>query len=300
MSENIAPILFIFGFGYTVSALSRQLMEKGYQIVATSRSHSRRKEMKRLGIRAYDFADREGVRKELRQATHLLCSIAPIKLGDTVLHHFEEDIKQNDGWQWIGYLSSTGVYGNHDGGWVDEETPVKGNSERTKARVVAERKWLRLRAEPHSLPVQLFRLAGIYGAGRGVVSRLRKGMEQRIYKEDQIFSRIHVEDIARALIASMNQPQSGDIYNVCDDVPEASHIVAEYAATQMGVEVPPLVDWSKAELSEMAREFYNNNRRVRNQRIKQLLPDGEWLYPSYQQGIVADIKALSLKEAVND
>lgn len=285
--------LFIFGFGYSAAALAQSLMEQGWDVAATSRHSSKRREMERLGIKAYDFPDKR-LPRDLKQYTHLLCSIAPIKLGDTVLQRYGEIIAQQQ-WEWIGYLSTTGVYGDHRGEWVDETTRVKGDNERIKSRVVAERKWMNL-YEEHQQPLHLFRLAGIYGPGRGIVSRLCKGVEVLPYKEGQFFSRIHVRDIVRALQASMAQPQAGTIYNLCDDLPAPSHEVAQFAAKAMGLDIPPLVDWQEAGLSEMAKEFYNNNRRVKNERIKQLLPKGEWLYPSYKQGIMADIKALGLGE----
>ena len=288
--------LFIFGFGYSAAALAQSLLKQGWQVAGTSRHAPRRREMRRLGMEAYDFPD-EAIPSALQESTHLLCSIAPIKLGDTVLNHYGEAIAANQNWQWLGYLSTTGVYGNHDGAWVDEATPVKGDklNDRLKARLVAERKWLQL-FEVHQLPVNLYRLAGIYGPGRGVVSKLRRGMERRVYKEGQYFSRIHVQDIVRALEASISQSDAGKVYNLCDDMPAPSHEVAEYAAQMLGLEVPPLVEWVDAEMSEMAKEFYSSNRRVKNDRIKAILPKGEWLYPTYREAIKADIEALGLQE----
>ena len=288
--------LFIFGFGYSASALAKNLLAQGWEVAATSRNNSKRLEMRRLGITAYDFPD-EKIEQALKQATHLLCSVAPIKLGDTVLDHYGDAIAATD-WQWLGYLSTTGVYGNHNGAWVDETTPVKGDNERLRSRVVAERKWLALH-EKLALPTHIFRLAGIYGPGRGVVSKLRRGMERRVFKEGQYFSRTHVSDIARALEASIAQPQGGTIYNVCDDMPAPSHVVVEFAAQQLKIEVPPLVNWQEAEMSAMAQEFYQSNRRVKNERIKELLPKSAWLYPSYEQAILADIAALKAEEATS-
>ena len=152
--------LFIFGFGYCAAALARSLMAKGWEVAGTSRHIPRRREMERLGIKAYDFPD-ERLTEDLAQYSHLLCSVGPIKLGDTVINHYGDAIA-NHKWKWVGYLSTTGVYGDHQGGWVDEATPVKGDNERIRARVVAERKWMSLYEEKHT-PVHLFRLAGIYG-----------------------------------------------------------------------------------------------------------------------------------------
>ena len=152
--------VFIFGFGYSAAALAKQLMDDGWQVSATSRHSPRRREMRRLGIQAYDFPD-DKISEVLKVCTHLLCSILPIKLGDTVLKHYQEAISAQE-WQWVGYLSTTGVYGDHGGEWVDESVPVKGGNERIRSRVVAERKWLSLHEE-RQLPVHVFRLAGIYG-----------------------------------------------------------------------------------------------------------------------------------------
>ncbi len=289
--------LFIFGFGYSAAALAKSLMARGWEIAGTSRHLPRRREMERLGIKAYDFTDKQ-LLADLSNYTHLLSTIGPIKHGDTVIGHYGETIAKHD-WQWIGYLSTTGVYGDHQGDWVDESTPVSGNNERSRARVVAERKWMALHTQ-HQQPVHLFRLAGIYGPGRGIVSRLRKGLDSLTYKQEQVFSRTHVSDIAFALEASIATPQAGEVYNVCDNLPAPSHEVAEFAAKALGIEVPPRVDWQDAQLSDMARSFYNSNRRVKNEKIKQLLPKGEWLYPTYEQGIVADIKALGLKGVIDD
>lgn len=294
MSEN--KRVFIFGFGYTAAALARQLMAEGWEVGGTSRHLPRRREMQRLGIKAWDFLD-VGLVAAFKDYDYLLCTIPPIKLGDTVLKHYAEAITAQK-WRWIGYLSTTGVYGDTGGEWVDEATPVKGDNERTRARVVAERKWLEL--YQHQLPVHIFRLAGIYGPGRGVVAKLRRGVEQRIYKENQVFSRIHVADIVRALKASMLQPQPGSVYNICDDLPAPSHEVVEFAAHQLGVDVPPMVDWQQANLSEMAKEFYNSNRRVKNERIKSLLPEGRWLYPTYKEGIAAEVAAIRQVDSVEE
>jgi nucleoside-diphosphate-sugar epimerase len=289
--------LFIFGFGYSAAALAQQLLAEGWKVAGTSRHEPKRREMRRLGIEAYDFVD-PTIAEVLPEYNYLLSSIAPIKHGDTVLNHYGKVIAKND-WEWIGYLSSTGVYGDHGGEWVDESTPVKaGDNERLKQRIVAERKWLALASE-NQKPAHIFRLAGIYGPGRGVLAKLRSGMPYRIFKEGQMFSRCHVQDIALALKASMQQPQPGAIYNICDDEPEGAHIVTEYAAKQMGIAVPPLKDWQEADLPPMAKEFYSANRKVRNELIKKILPNQQWLYPTYREGIMADIEALEApREAV--
>ncbi len=270
-------------------------MPLGWQISATSRDRSKRLEMARLGINTYDFND-ANVPEVLKTTPYILSTIGPAKLGDSVCKHYGKTISTLS-LKWLGYLSSTGVYGDHDGAWVDELTPVKGNKERTKSRVVAERQWLSF-ALLHQIPTHVFRLGGIYGPGRGVINRLRAGMDKQTYKQGQYFSRIHVDDIARAIHASMLRPQSVEIYNVVDDLPAAAHEVTHFAAMHMGLTPPTLQDWQEANLSEMALEFYSSNKRVRAKKIKTLLPDSRWLYPSYKEGIVADIKALGLGQDV--
>jgi len=179
--------------------------------------------------------------------------------------------------KWFGYLSTTGVYGNMDGGWANEQTPVNPNNLRSQQRVEAEQHWL------HSgLPVNIYRLSGIYGPGRSAIDELNEGTAKRVYKENQFFSRIHVEDIVAVLQASMNI--SGEIYNLADDKPVPSYEVVEYAAKLMGISPPPMVDFKDAELSPMARSFYRSSRRMENNKIKQLL--GRPLkHPTYVEGL---------------
>jgi len=294
-----APHLFIFGFGYSAAVLAQQLMAKGWQVSATSRHKPRRLEMQRLGVNAYDFND-DRIPAALAAATHLLSSVSPNRLGDPVLKHHGQAIAQAAPWQWVGYLSTTGVYGDHQGDWVDETTPPQPQNQRQQKRLQAERQWLNLAYEvpvngEKQLPVHIFRLAGIYGPGRGVVWKLKRGMACRVFKEGQFFSRIHVRDIALALEASIELPQAGSVYNVCDDQPAPAHVVADFAAQKMGITSPPLVDWQQANLSEMAQEFYSANRRVRNDKIKALLPEGKWHYPCFQSGISADVEAMKEK-----
>lgn len=280
-----AKHLFIFGFGYSAAALAQHLQQSGeaWQISATSRHRPRRLEMQRLGIHAYDFPD-EGIPAALAQATHILSSIAPNRLGDPALEHYREAVAGSSA-EWVGYLSTTGVYGDHQGNWVDETTPPKPQNERQEKRLKAEREWRNAHPQTH-----IFRLAGIYGPGRGIVRKLKAGMAQQVVKEGQYFSRIQVHDIARALYASMLQPQPHSVYNLADDMPAPAHDVTAFAAEILGLPMPPLIDWQQAEMSEMAREFYSANRRVKAERIKVLLPDNNWRYPSYREGISAELE----------
>ena len=188
---------------------------------------------------------------------------------------------EREGLRWVGYLSTTGVYGDHGGAWVDESTPVNPSTERGKTRVRMERAW-----RSGLLPMHVFRLAGIYGPGRGPFKKVLAGTARRVIKPDQVFSRIHVDDAARVLKASMERPDPGAIYNVCDDLPAPPEEVIAHAAELLGVPVPPAIPFDEAEMSPMARSFYADSKRVSNRKIKAEL--GVKLeYPDYRSGLAA-------------
>jgi nucleoside-diphosphate-sugar epimerase len=185
-------------------------------------------------------------------------------------------------YRWVGYLSTTGVYGDHGGAWVDETTPLTPSTQRGRARVQAEAAW---QAIPN-LPLHIFRLAGIYGPGRGPFAKVRAGTAQRIIKQGQVFSRIHVDDIAQAVAASMMHPTQGDIYNLCDDDPAPPQDVIGYAAKILGLPQPPEVDFETADLSPMARSFYSESKRVSNAKVKRDLRI-TLIHPTYKSGLDA-------------
>lgn len=217
---------------------------------------------------------------------NILVSAGPSPLGDPVLAQFRDAISAAaPKARWVGYLSTTGVYGDHQGGWVDEETPLRPSTERGQARIEAEAAWQAIT----DLPLHIFRLAGIYGPGRGPFSKVRNGTARRIIKQDQVFSRIHVEDIASALELSLNAPSAGAIYNLCDDDPAPPEDVIGYAAELLGLPVPAAVDFETADMSPMARSFYAESKRVRNDRIKR---DLGWVpkYPDYRSGLAARLE----------
>jgi nucleoside-diphosphate-sugar epimerase len=200
-----------------------------------------------------------------------------------VLRHYRELVAGLSTLDWIGYLSTVGVYGDQSGALVDETATPLPNNERTKARAVAESGWLAL-GEEIGRPVQVFRLAGIYGPGRSALDKIAAGTARRVVKPGQVFNRIHVEDIATVLEASMARPRAGAVYNVADDEPAPPEDVVAYAAALLGVEPPPAVPFAEAELTPMARSFYSNLRRVCNARIKSEL--GVALaYPTYREGL---------------
>ena len=284
--------LFCFGLGYSARALVARLQATGWQVAGTTRSAEKAAVLADQGIAAFVF-DRDRPLANPRQAlagtTHILSSVPPDDRGDPVVDHHESDLRTCAGLQWAGYLSTTGVYGDRGGGWVDEDSALEPTGERGRRRVVAERAWLRLH-EDAGLPVHLFRLAGIYGPGRNALENVRAGKAQRIDKPGQVFSRIHVADIAKVLEASIARPNPGRVYNLCDDNPAPPEEVIAFACTLLGVVPPPLVPFAQAELSPMGRSFYRDNKRVANRRIKEEL--GVTLeFPDYKAGLRAFLAA---------
>lgn len=273
---------FLFGLGFSGRVIARRLIKAGWSVAGTTRAGEAVE-----GVDTFAF-DRDHKLPEgaLAGVTHVLSSVPPDEAGDPVLDVMGAALRGLD-IQWAGYLSTTGVYGDHDGGWVDEDTPLMPNVERSRRRVAAERQWL-----DSGLPVHLFRLAGIYGPGRSAIDTVRTGKAKRIIKPGQVFSRIHVEDIAATVLASMARPNPGTAYNVCDDDAAPPQDVIAHACALLGVECPPDLPWeeAKATLSPMALSFYADSKRVRNDRIKGEL--GVVLkYPSYREGLAAMLRA---------
>jgi dTDP-4-dehydrorhamnose reductase len=280
--------LFCFGLGYSAEALAARLSRKGWRIAGTARDAANIERLTAQGYAVTRFAgepDNPEIPRLLAGTTHLLLSIPPGSDGDPVLGHDRAQIAALPALEWIGYLSTVGVYGDHAGALVDESTPPKPNSARTKSRVVAESDWLAL-GEEIECPVQIFRLAGIYGPGRSALDKLMAGTARRVVKPGQVFNRIHVEDIATVIEASMAQPRAGGIYNVADDEPAPPDEVIAYGAKLLGLEPPPAVPFEQAKLSPMARSFYGDSRRVSNARIKSEL-GVRLAYPSYRKGLKA-------------
>ena len=273
--------LLCFGFGFSARALAARLDRREWKISATSRDAA--------GIAAIEAQGFQGLPfdKTLRIAadvTHLLISAPPGEQGDPVLQLFEEQLqKLSKSLKWVGYLSTTGVYGDRGGDWVDEDSPLEPTTARGQRRLEAERSWLRLHSD-FGLPVHLFRLAGIYGPGRNQLLTVRDGSARRIIKPGQIFSRIHVEDIAGVLAASIAKPNPGRAYNVCDDEPCPPQDVVAYAADLLGLPLPPEIPFKEAELSPMARSFYAESKRVSNGRMKTELRY-KLLFPNYREGL---------------
>lgn len=273
--------LLSIGHGYSAQALARRLLPQGWQIIGTTRTEAGAKALRATGIDAlvWPEADLSGA---LAKATHLLTSVAPGD-SDPVLQAIGPQIA-GSALKWVGYLSTTAVYGHHNGDWVDETTPLAPTTARGAARVQAEADWTAL-----GLPLHIFRLAGIYGPGRGPFEKVRDGTARRIHKAGQVFSRIHVDDIAHVLHAALQRPHPG-IYNVCDDDPASPEDILGLAADMLGLPPPPIVPYEQAEMTPMARSFYAENKRVRNDRIKTVL--GVTLdYPTYREGLAAILAA---------
>jgi nucleoside-diphosphate-sugar epimerase len=284
--------LVCFGLGYTALHLARRLRQDGWTIEGTCRSEEQQQWLKAQGFTAHLFeggrplADPEAA---IHDATHILNSVPPDAEGDPVFGDYGTVIAHVVRLQWFGYLSTTGVYGDRGGEWFDEDSDLKPTGERGLRRLTAEADWRHLWLNA-SLPLHIFRLAGIYGPGRSAIDSLRDGTAKRIVKSGQVFSRIHVDDIATVLMASMVWPDPGAVYNVCDDNPAPPDEVIAYAAQLLGVEPPPAVPFERAELSDMARSFYADNKRVRNDRIKEEL--GVRLkYADYRSGLQAILAA---------
>ncbi len=276
--------LLCFGFGYSARFIARELIDKDWQIYGTTRQTDNFSKIELCGAQPILY---DGVNKTkdllmvLKEVDALLISIAPDSDGDPVLNNLKAYIQPSV--EWIGYLSTVGVYGNWDGEWVDEKSSLRPVSERSLYRVAAENKWLELH-HTQSLPIHIFRLSGIYGPGRNPLVKLKNGTSRRIIKPDQVFNRIHVEDISQVVIASMQNKAPGRIYNVTDDEPAPPQDVICYGAELLDLSPPPEIDFETANLTPMARSFYGENKRVKNELIKAEL--GITLkYPTYREGL---------------
>jgi nucleoside-diphosphate-sugar epimerase len=274
--------LLCFGYGFTASELALKL--DGWKIWGTSRTVKEYKSsVENIQFDGTTFSS--SLLQISKQVTHILLSVPPGEQGDPVHAVLKDNLDAFPNLQWVGYLSTTGVYGNLDGGIASEETPRNPSGVRGQRRVDAEDQWLKL-ADEKGLPVHIFRLPGIYGPGRNQLVSLQKGKAHRIVKKGHVFSRIHVTDLAAILAASIKSPNPGRIYNIADDLPAPPQDVVTYAAELLGMDPPPLQDFETADLSPMARSFYSDNKTVSNTRIKDEL--GISLnFPNYKVGLKA-------------
>lgn len=285
--------LFCFGYGYTCTFLGEALKAEGlktgidWTLAGTTRSMSKRNALREFGVDAHIF-DKEKPLADpnlwLKDTTHLLISTPPDRDGDHAFEmHADDILRLMPNIKWVGYLSTTGVYGDRDGATVDETSERRPSSIRGTRRLMAEDQWLSLFKDA-GLPVHIFRLAGIYGPGRSAIDSVRVGIARRIMKAGHAFCRIHVEDLVTTLMASMNNPHPGQIYNLADDEAAPSHEVIAYAARLLGRDPPPLVRFEDANLAPITLSFYSDNKRVSNAKIKTDL--GVTLkYPNYRLGL---------------
>ena len=280
--------LFCFGYGFSAAALGALLAPAGWSLAGTCRTAEGCRALAGAGVDAAPFSREAPLAhpaQSLAGTTHLLLSIPPDADGDPALDCHGADIAAMGGPEWIGYLSTTGVYGDTGGAWADERAIPSPSGARGRRRLQAERGWLAL-GEDRGLAVQVFRLAGIYGPGRNALAAVKRGTAKRIAKSGQVFSRVHVADIAQVLAASIAKPRAGAIYNVCDDEPAPAADVVAHACALLGVAPPPLTPLEETDLSPMARSFYADNRRVSNALMKSEL--GVTLrYPNYRVGLAA-------------
>ena len=272
--------LLIFGMGYSGTAIAEAVKEDFARVCGTTRSESKRSKLEISGFEGELFAGfgTPQLREHLQAATHMIVSIAPSP-KDPVLEAFPALGQVAGRLQWIGYLSTVGVYGNHNGDWVNEETQVRPVSDRSIARVKAERAWQEM-ADTMNIPLGIFRLSGIYGPGRNAFVTIEKGKSRRLIKPGQVFNRIHRDDIARAVKLAMESREEG-IFNITDDLPAPPQDVVTLAHELMGLNPPPEQDFETAELSPMARSFYGENKRVSNQKSKKVL-GLEYRWPNYK------------------
>ncbi|UOM35657.1 SDR family oxidoreductase [Acuticoccus sp. I52.16.1] len=272
------------GFGYSARAFMR--LARPSSVVGTTRSEDKADALHRSGVRSVLYHGEESLTlsEAVRHATHLLVSAGPDGDGDPFLRVIERDLAHAPDLKWIGYLSTVGVYGDHDGAVVDERASCHPTADRGVWRLEAEAAWTAL-GRRIAVPTAVFRLAGIYGPGRNQFVALEAGKAKRIVKPGQVFNRIHVEDIGRTLMASVERPASR-VYNVADNEPAPPEEVVAYAAALMGVEPPPEVPFDEAELSPMARSFYGEVKRVSNARIRQEL-GVRLAHPTYREGLNA-------------
>lgn len=286
--------LFCFGYGYTANYLGHALQNSKdkWTIGGTTRDGDRRRELlaRRVRARIFDehtpIADPETL---FNRFTHLLISVPPDDSGDLVFNMHADEIAKLKNLKWLGYLSTTGVYGDRGGGEVTETSEVRPSSQRGSRRALAEQQWMSL-YHKKGIPVHIFRLSGIYGPGRSALDSVRVGVARRIDKPGHMFNRIQVEDIIQVLLASFNNPNPGSVYNLADDVPAASHEVIAYACELLGLTPPPVIPIDEADLAPITMSFYKDNKYVRNDKIKQEL-GVQLKYPDYKSGLEACLRA---------
>lgn len=279
--------IFLFGAGYSAKAFARLMVGEAQYIAGTTRNEQNFPALEQAGISPLFFnqeASSPDLLDTLVKSTHVVISISPGEKGDPSLALVKQALQRPDNTiRWIGYLSTVGVYGNHDGEWIDETAPCSPTSRRSLERLAAEQAWTLL-SETHGTPLAILRLSGIYGPGRNAFINLERGTARRVIKPDQVFNRIHVEDIAGTL-RFLTGTSTGGIFNITDDEPAPPQDVVSFAAELMGVTPPPEIPFDEADLKPMARSFYGENKRVSNSRIQAL--GYTFIYPDYRTAFAA-------------
>jgi nucleoside-diphosphate-sugar epimerase len=282
--------LLIFGLGYTGKTLAQRMLQRGWTVSATARKAEERAGAEALGVQALSPSDEAALTEAAARAEAILVTAPPNETGCPGLQALAPAIAASGAFpDWIGYLSTTGVYGDRGGRWVFETSALNAQSIEGARRVAAERDWLEM-GRGMGLTVTVFRLPGIYGPARSPFDRLREGTARRLVKPGHVFSRIHVDDLADGLEASIARPRAGGIYNLCDDQPAPAAEVTAYAARLLGMEPPPEEPYDPAVLSPAAQRFWAESKRVSNARAKAELG---WRprYPSYREGLGAILAA---------
>ena len=278
--------ILILGLGYSAGFFARAALARGWEVTGTVRSAEKAAELSREGIRTLvfsGFAVSSALAKAVAEADAVLVSVQPAEDGDPALGPLRAALMAAPNLRWIGYLSTIGVYGDQGGAWIDEATPPAPTNARTRQRVEIEEAWLQL-GRDSGKAVQIFRLSGIYGPGRNAITKLRSGTANRLIKPGQVFNRIHVDDIAGVLMASLAQPRQGAIYNVTDDEPGPPQDVITFAAELTGLTPPPEIPFEQATLSPMAASFYGESKRVSNALVKRELGHA-FRYPTYREAL---------------
>ncbi|MCK4945244.1 MAG: SDR family oxidoreductase [Alphaproteobacteria bacterium] len=292
----ITPILngkkmFCFGFGYIANFLAPKLFACDWNVSGTTTDPDKKPILKDNDINTWLFDRRHNIIdpfNTLNDVTHVLLSVPTDTEGDPVFDAHGIDLASLKNLEWVGYLSTTAIYGNHDGNWVDETTPPMPTTPHGLMRLKAEQQWQSLCIN-EGLPLHIFRISGIYGPGRNVIDALRSGTARCIEKPGHFFNRIYVEDIVQVLIASINAPNPGSIYNLTDDMPSTCHEMIQFACNLIGINSPPLLPFDQAELAPVVRGFYRDNKRVCNDKIKDEF-DINLLYPDYRRGLLSCLK----------
>lgn len=285
--------VFFFGFGYVAAFVAMKLETLGCKISGTTTNKEKKEFMEARGYNSYLFSRNRmipDILSVMSDVTHIVLAIPPDGEGDLVFDMYANDLAYIKNLQWIGYLSATSIYGDHEGAWVNEDTVPSPTSRRGSLRLKAEEDWKSYYSSDN-LPLHIFRLAGIYGPGRSALDSVLSGVAKRIDKPGHVFNRIHIDDIVQTLVASMMQPNPFSIYNLSDDDPAPSHELIQYTCNLLGLETPPLVPFTQTDIAPIMRSFYKDNKRLRNDKIKDELGI-KLLYPDYKSGLRAcmDVK----------